>query len=227
MCFPLFPLVIAILIIASGVAPAADVAALATAAGGSYDAATGAIVIKGNKELTPAQLGALAAAGGVKRLTLDGCKLTSEGVAVLPKFTGLTAINFTHTMVNKVADLKVLASVSSLEELDLGGSDFGDDGLVVIATLKNLTSLQLGHVGRSPKAAFTANGLKALAGLPKLEKLTLHLQQPDDAMIPALASLKTVKEFKIGGVNTDFFNRLKASMPQAKVTPRGKLTDAQ
>ena len=87
--------------------------------------------------------------------------------------------------------------------------------------------LHLGHVGLSDRTAFTAEGLKALAKLAKLESLILHLHKPDDAMIPVLAGLKTVKEFKVGGVSSEFLKRLQSAMPQAKVASRGPLTDAK
>jgi len=122
--------------------------------------------------------------------------------------------------------LKVLAGLASLEELSLGGSDFGDEGLAAVCTLKNLRVLMLGHVGRSDRTAFTAEGLKALTKLPKLEELTLHFHKPDAAMIPILASLKTVKNFAVGGVSSDYLAKVKAAMPQAKVASRGPTTDA-
>ncbi|MEY4483087.1 MAG: hypothetical protein RL693_539, partial [Verrucomicrobiota bacterium] len=158
-------------------------------------------------------------------LTLDGCMLGSDGVVELPKFQGLIGINLTHTMVNKVPDLKILAGVTSLEEIDLGGSDFGDEGLAALCELKALKSLQLGHVGRSDKTAMTTNGLKALQQLPKLELLTLHLFKLDEAMIPVFAELKTVKEFKVGGVTKDFLAKLQKAMPNAKVASRGPTID--
>jgi hypothetical protein len=161
----------------------------------------------------------------VKKLTLDGCMLGSDGVVELPKFQGLIGINLTHTMVNKVPDLKILAGVTSLEEIDLGGSDFGDEGLAALCELKALKSLQLGHVGRSDKTAMTTNGLKALQQLPKLELLTLHLFKLDEAMIPVFAELKTVKEFKVGGVTKDFLAKLQKAMPNAKVASRGPTID--
>jgi hypothetical protein len=193
--------------------------------GGTFDESTGAAIITKKPDLTVANLEALAATGQIKKLTLDGCKLGSDGVAVLPKFKGLAGINFTHTMVNKIADLKVLSEVTTLQEIDLGGSDFGDEGLAALCQLKELKSLQLGHVGRSDKTAMTADGLKALQGLPKLEILMLHFQKLDEAMIPVLAELKTVKEFKVGGVTKDFLAKLQAAMPQAKVASRGPTID--
>lgn len=203
----------------------ADTSQSVATLGGSFDAATGAVVVKKNKTPDTAALRALAADAKVKAITLDGCSVKSDGIAALAGSKTLTTLKMEHTMVNKVSDLKVLAGITTLEELNLGGSDFGDDGLAAVSELKNLRTLHLGHVGRSDKTAFTAEGLKALAKLPKLESLILHLHKPDDAMIPVLASLKTVKEFKVGGVSSDYLKRLQAAMPQAKVASRGPTTD--
>lgn len=204
----------------------ADTSQAVATLGGTFDAATGAVVVKKNKTPDTAALSALANDAKVKAITLDGCSVKSDGVAAIARSKTLIALKMEHTMVNKVADLKVLAGINTLEELNLGGSDFGDDGLAAVSELKNLRVLHLGHVGRSDKTAFTTEGLKALAKLPKLESLFLHLHKPNDAMIPVLAFLKTVKEFKVGGVSSDYLKRLQAAMPQAKVASRGPTTDA-
>jgi hypothetical protein len=205
---------------------AADPAASAKTLGGDFDAATGAVVVKKNKSPDTAALSALATEAKVKSIMLDGCTLKSDGVAALAQSKTLTALKLEHTMVNKLPDLKALASITTLEELNLGGSDFGDEGLATLSALTNLRVLHLGHVGRSDKTAFTTEGLKALAKLPKLESLIIHLHKPDDAMIPVLASLKTLKDVKVGGISSDFLKRLQSAMPQAKVAPRGPTTDA-
>jgi hypothetical protein len=206
---------------------AADPATAAKTLGGEFDATTGAVVVKKNKTPDVAALSELASAPCVKSIMLDGCSLKSDGVAALGQSKALTALRMEHTLVNKVPDLKVLAGITTLEELNLGGSDFGDEGLATLCRLTNLRTLHLGHVGRSDKTAFTAEGLKALTKLPKLESLILHFQKPDDAMISVLASLRTVKDFKVGGVASEYLNRLQAAMPQAKVASRGPTTDAK
>jgi hypothetical protein len=205
-----------------GAAAAADPKTAAEALGGTFDPATGAAVVKKNKAVTPQALADLGATGRVKSLTLDGCGLKSDGVAALAGMTQLTGLNLTHTMVNKLPDLEALAKIESLEELDLGGSNFGDAGLAAVAKLKNLTTLSLGHVGRDDKNCFTADGLKALSGLPNLRRLTLHLHRPDDAMIPVLAGLPMVSELSVGGISKDYLAKLQAAMPKAKVKLRGQ-----
>jgi len=209
------------LIISSLPLRAADTAAEAKSLGGAFDAATGAVVVKKNKTPDTAAISALATDAKVKSITLDGCTLKSDGVAALAISKTLTALKLEHTMVNKVPDLKVLAGITTLEELNLGGSDFGDEGLATLSGLTNLRVLHLGHVGRSDKTAFTTEGLKALAKLTKLESFIIHLHKPDDAMISMLASLKTLKDVKVGGISSDFLKRLQSAMPQAKVASRG------
>ncbi len=205
---------------------AADPVAATKSLGGVFNATTGAIVVKKNKTLDVSALGELASNSVIKSITLDGCTLKSDGVAAVAKSKTLTALKLEHTMVNKVPDLKTLAGITTLEELSLGGSDFGDEGLATLNALTNLRVLHLGHVGRSDKTAFTTEGLKTLATLPKLESLILHLHKPDDAMIPVLAGLKTLKNVKVGGISSDYLKRLQAAMPQAKVASRGPTTDA-
>ncbi len=206
---------------------AAEPVAAAKSLGGEFDAATGAIVVKKNKTLDVSALGELAANSVIKSITLDGCTLKSDAVAALAKSKTLTTLKLEHTMVNKVPDLKALSDITTLEELNLGGSDFGDEGLATLSALTNLRVLHLGHVGRSDKTAFTTEGLKALAKLPKLESLIIHLHKPDDAMIPVLAGLKTLKDVKVGGISSDYLKKLQAAMPQAKVASRGPTTDAE
>lgn len=205
---------------------AADPVAAAKSLSGEFNAATGAIVVKKNKTFDVTALTELAANSVIKSITLDGCTLKSDGVAALARSKTLTALKLEHTMVNKVPDLKALAGITTLEELNLGGSDFGDEGLATLSALTNLRVLHLGHVGRSDKTAFTTEGLKALAKLPKLESLIIHLHKPDDAMIPVLAGLKTLKDLKVGGISSDYLTNLQAAMPQAKVASRGPTTDA-
>jgi len=205
---------------------AADTAAEAKSLGGEFDAATGAVVVKKNKTLDTTAISALATDAKVKSITLDGCTLNSDGVAALAISKTLTALKLEHTMVNKLPDLKALAGITTLEELNLGGSDFGDEGLASLGALYNLRVLHLGHVGRSNKTAFTTEGLKTLAKLPKLESLIIHLHKPDDAMIPVLAGLKMLKDVKVGGISSDYLKKLQSAMPQAKVASRGPTTDA-
>ncbi len=206
---------------------AADRAAALKTLGGEFDAVTGAVTVKKNKAPDVAAIAALVADPAIKTITLHGCTLKSDGLAALAKSTSLTSLNLTHTMVNKVEDLKLLARVQTLERLDLGGSNFGDAGLAALCELRNLKSLQLGHVGRDDRNFFTAAGLRPLANLPKLEVLMLHFHKPDDAMISALASLKSLKDVKIGGISSDYLKKLQAALPQAKVASRGPTTDAQ
>lgn len=205
---------------------AADPAASAKTLGGDFDAATGAVVVKKNKSPDTAALSALATEAKVKSIMLDGCTLKSDGVAALAQSKTLTALKLEHTMVNKVPDLKVLASITTLEDINLGGSDFGDEGLATLSALTNLRVLHLGHVGRSDKTAFTTEGLKSLTKLPKLESLIIHLHKPDDAMIPVLAGLRTLKDLKVGGITSAYLKQLQSAMPQAKVASRGPTTDA-
>lgn len=203
----------------------ADANSAAQKLGGSFDASTGNVVVKINKAPDVTAIAELASDPKVKSLNLDGCSLKSDGVAAIATSKSVTALLLEHTMVNKVPDLKELAKVQTLEEISLGGSNFGDDGLAVLCSLKNLKSLLLGHVGRDDRNFFTAEGLKTLQGLPKLETLVLHLHKPTDDMLPVFAQLKTVKEFKVSGINAAFLASLQKAMPQAKVLPRGKLVD--
>lgn len=212
----------AVLGLACGAVTAADPMDAATRLGGTFDAATGAVVVKKNKDLDADALRGLAASGKVKALTLDGCNLKADQLKAVAGMPGLTALALPHTMVNSVPNLKTLAAgLTALEVLNLGGSDFGNDGLAAVCEIKTLKTLHLGHVGRGPKTAFTADGLAPLAALPKLEALTLHLEKPDDAMIPALAKLTTLKELTLGGVNAEFAQKLQAEMPKVKLRAHG------
>lgn len=214
-------------VLSAGPAAAADLEAAVGKLGGTHDAAAGRVVVKKNKTPDLAALKALGEAGGVRSLVLDGCGLKSDGVAVIAGFKGLQELHLTHTMVNKVEDVAKLAAIPGLETLDLGGSNFGDAGLKALAASKDLRHLRLGHVGRDDRNHFTAEGLKALADLPRLEELVLHLHKPDEAMIPVLAGLKTVKELTVGGVSAEFHKKLAAALPQAKVRIRGKPVPAK
>ncbi len=212
----------AFVLFGSAFAVAADPQEIATKAGGSFAPGSGAAVFKKVRPLNATALNELAASGKVTALTLDGCGLGADGLKAVTSFTGLRSLDLTHTMVNKPADLKTLASsLTKLEVLNLGGSDFGDEGLAIVCSIPTLRELHLGHVGRSAKTAFTANGLKALSGLEKLESLTLHLEKPDDQMIAVLGELKGLKTLAVGGVSKDFAGKLQAALPNAKVRIRG------
>lgn len=184
--------------------------------------ASDTVKIEGNKAIDASAFAKLCAEPRLTTLVMNGCKMTPEAIVTLSKSKTLESLDLGHSMVNKTDDLKTLARVSSLKTLDLGGSDFGDDGLAALVALKNIQSLQLGHVGRSDRTAFTANGLKVLATLPRLESLTLHINSYDPAMVDTLAGIKTLKTLTIGGLTEDQFNTEKSSLRKITVRPRGK-----
>jgi len=195
----------------------ADASAAAEKLDGTFDATTGSIEVKKTKALDVAALAEIAADPAVKSVNLDGCALKSDGVAALAASKSITVLKLEHTMVSQTKDLEQLAKLTTLEELSFGGSNFGDEGLAALCALKNLKALKLGHVGRDEKHFFTATGVKALRGLPKLETLSLHFHKPTPEMIPVLAELKTVRYLQVRGTGEDFLAALQKAMPQATV----------
>src|ERR1700743_1645894 len=95
--------------------------------------------------------------------------LSDKGVAMLatfPKLQGFTCFHpgkdFTGT------GLAALSSLPNLNNLTVAGSTlFGDEGMKAVSTLSHLQAFRAWHSG------VTSEGLKSLAGLKELSKITI------------------------------------------------------
>jgi hypothetical protein len=121
----------------------------------------------------------------------DCSKWTEDDFKLLAKLTKLKSLSFGPGLGD--AHLPLLASLSELESLQTNLSLITDDGVGGLAALKSLKILKFFHPGKS----FSGSGLAKLAGMEKLERLTVagSLAFNDDGMA-AVGKLTRLKEFR-------------------------------
>jgi ribosomal protein L10 len=105
------------------------------------------------------------------------------------------------------AGFAALATLAEFERMTVAGGTVGDSALQAIATLPHLRELRLWHNSE------TAAGVRSLAGLVALRKLTLGQRLPGrDARpaslsgesLPAIAEIQTLEELSIQDAHLDY-----------------------
>jgi len=110
------------------------------------------------------------------RLSLQGAKITSRGMATVGRFENLRKFNLGNYNGQVLSQVEVedimghLAQSRTLEELTLLRTRMGDDGIAKLLPLQSLKVLDMWFGG---KTSFTSDGFKLFAQFKKLEKLTV------------------------------------------------------
>jgi len=163
----------------------------------------------------------------LKRLDLQGTKVTDSTLRHLSALSSLEALNIGCVLVTD-AGLEALTSLTNLKELTLGGNKLTDAGLQPLRQLPGLTFLDLGGVQREDSGLWSvsfsqpgleailtlkdlrhlrlegtlvsARGLETIKGLSRLELLDLHdcARIGDDA-IPILAAMQKLHSVDLTG----------------------------
>jgi hypothetical protein len=121
----------------------------------------------------------------------DCSKWTEDDFKLLAKLTKLKSLSFGPGLGD--AHLPLLAGLSELESLQTNLATITDDGVGGLAAFKNLKILKFFH----PSKSFTGSGLAKLAGMEKLERLTVAGSLAfDDAGMAAVGKLTRLKEFR-------------------------------
>ena len=142
----------------------------------------------------------------------DCSKWTDDDFKLLAKLTKLKSLSFGPGLGD--AHLPLLAGLSELESLQTNLSLITDDGVGGLAAFKSLKILKFFH----PSKSFTGSGLSKLAGMEKLERLTVAGSLAfDDAGTAAVGKLLRIKEFRTwhAGQTLDGVKHLK-SLPNLK-----------
>ncbi|RPH39888.1 MAG: hypothetical protein EHM91_11770, partial [Planctomycetota bacterium] len=121
----------------------------------------------------------------------DCSKWTDDDFKLLAKLTKLKSLSFGPGLGD--AHLPLLAGLAELESLSTNLSLITDDGVGGLAAFKNLKILKFFH----PSKSFTGSGLSKLAGMDKLERLTVAGSLAfDDAGMASVCKLLRLKEFR-------------------------------
>jgi hypothetical protein len=121
----------------------------------------------------------------------DCSKWTDDDFKLLAKVAKLKSLSFGPGLGD--AHLPLLAGLSELESLQTNLSTITDDGVGGLAAFKNLKILKFFH----PSKSFSGSGLSKLAGMEKLERLTVAGSLAfDDAGMAAVGKLTRLKEFR-------------------------------
>ncbi len=171
------------------------------------------LALGGNK-LNGAGLTVLSALPNLKKLTLKGTQRRNSGY---------WAVSLTNV------DMELLGSLRQLEWLDLGGSirsplnELSDLGISELAQLRELRVLDISQT------RISSAGLESLAGLPKLERLSLwRAERIDDRAAEFLARMRSLETLDLSETQIgDATLKKLAALPQlrrlylfgTKVTP--------
>jgi hypothetical protein len=154
--------------------------------------------LSGAHSLTDDALALLKDLDELERVTLDGPKLTDDGLKHMAGWKSLrklTFYNFIHRGKFTGAGVAHLASLPNLEHFACGGSSFTDAGMDACTKLPKLTDLQIWH---TPVTNAGMAYLPKLTGLRNLRLASQFAPRITDAGLPHIAAIKTLETLSIG-----------------------------
>jgi beta-lactamase regulating signal transducer with metallopeptidase domain len=162
--------------------------------------------IETTKLITPAGLKGLAGLSSLQKLTVYSLSHDGKGLgdAVLQNVVGLKSLRELHLNQCGTTDagFRLLEAMPQLTLLEVSGEPrLTDAAIATIARLKGLKSLGLNsYVGTEHGwMRFSADALRALAGLRDLE----HLHLVGQAVSPETLNFPRLKSLSLGGANVD------------------------
>ena len=153
-----------------------------------------------------AGLADLAQSRSIRNLGLYGNQSISDaGLASLRQMASLRKLDIGRRpgqrSVIRDAGLAQLKDAKQLESLSFLNAEITDRGLSYLGQLPNLKVLEIpwGGSGQSTAAepTYTADGVKALSGLTKLEALTLGGKHVDDRALDSVAQMSNLKKLSL------------------------------
>jgi len=163
---------------------------------------------------------------GLESLDISYTEITDNGLDALVPLTRLRELSIGRSKLSSNA-LEVLRLMTTLEYLDLGGPHPGPRGLRdpggaplpdavprVISSLKELRTLKLAY------SRITADGLRLLSPLDKVEKLELNgCGLLDDRALDELAKWKSLKYLDVQATNVtaDGVTKLQRARPEMSI----------
>ncbi len=130
----------------------------------------------------------------LKRLDLEGTKISDSALQHLSTLSSLESLNIACVLVTD-AGLESLTALTNLKELILGGNKLTDAGLQSLRQLRGLTSLDLGGAQREDSGiwlvSFAQPGLDAISTLKDLKQLRLQ------GTLISASGLETLKDLRL------------------------------
>lgn len=145
----------------------------------------------GDLDISAAQMEMLTKLPALEKLDLANSHPSQSAIAKLSAFPTIDTLILSNVQTAKAADLETLVSDSNLKTLDLSYIKFGTQDLSPLEKLVGLTKVNftgsdiddraLAHIAKLPlntvsfdRTNVTGNGIQTLAGLHKLEQLSLR-----------------------------------------------------
>jgi Leucine-rich repeat (LRR) protein len=195
----------------------------------------------GNGSITDGGLQALGGLKGLHELAIDDStsgRLTDVSLEVVGKLNGLEALSVAIPGTTD-AGITPLKNLTNLSRLRLRGPKITDGGLMHLGPLYRLRALELSRTAVTgagmkhltklgqlsslsfPDCPITDAGLADVASLKALEELNLARTKVTDEGLGSLAKHAGLKYVHLTGcpVSIDGLRRLKAALPDCKITP--------
>lgn len=152
---------------------------------------------------------------GLESLSVDGGRITDEGLAHIGKLSRLHYLNLSGTQVTD-RGLERLTGLAHLNTLHLDDTEITDQGMVHLGKVTSLEKLSLNHTG------ITHRGLKEVQSLKNLKRIYFVGTKVNDAGLEYLKSLKQI-EFVVPSYNNspEAIEELKQSLPLFKKNKTG------
>jgi hypothetical protein len=142
----------------------------------------------------------LLAIRGLKRLEINGEKMTDRDIRTISKLTTLEELQIVAT---NVTDLAELRSLTRLKRLHLGSNDLlWRKGLTSIEGLRSLQSLCIvgatkAHGGIPDQARIGDGSLPGIGQLTELRELTIENARIDDRAMREIAAMKSLRQLAL------------------------------
>lgn len=155
------------------------------------------LVLYGRCSLTDETLALLSRLESLQDLSIDGAKITDEGMKALSSLTALRKLMLYHILMKDRftgSGVSHLASLPNLDTFGCGGSSFNDQGMAACATLPRLRELRVWHTQA------TDTGVARLASMTTLKVIHLGPQftpKIGDASMAPLASIKSLETVSV------------------------------
>ncbi|MEZ5365711.1 MAG: hypothetical protein R2748_26120 [Bryobacterales bacterium] len=189
--------ILPILLLAVGVAHAADFEAWVRAQNGAVERrADGRIVAVdlSHSWVTDADLGRIAELGSLDRLDFSGTRITDVGLEWLKPLTGVRELKLRFAEFVSEGGLAYLRSWNELQSLDLRGTQVRSQVFEILPAFPRLRRLDLSHT------RITDEGFDRLAELEELEDLAIGSTRLEGAALDYLKQAPHLRTLDLSGV---------------------------
>ncbi len=181
--------------------------------------------------VTDAGMRILARAPALRQLGIRAPKVTDQGVQAICKLDGLESLGLQDAQITDQG-VRAICRLDNLEQLGLQDTQITNVGLRYIGTLKHLHNFGISEEDVASGSDLQAidDGLKYIAGLPKLRSLTLHTSRVTDHGLAQLAPAKGLRRLDLlilkPAYTTNGVKALQSHLPDTAITYRGRIAIA-